>query len=489
MKKRNLLLSTLLFCGLGLFTACTNNDNPVEEPIPTPIPNVSGERIEFENQFSKDLQTMADEFRFEAAMQTTTSLKEFINVLDEKALSEKVLTIIANMLGGLKATALTDLSEQDKAAAITCLKARFDMTDEELKSMPGIITIDAYNSIGKMKLDFKNGQCNITNDADAFTIVSTNSKGETKTLALTFNDERDGVRFFVTRLGTTTPIAIQMPKSIGLTLTTPEGTIVNGTVNLTTVDPSKSQFINFKVSGWMADAKLTANVNNRQESVSVAIKHTEERAWDLKAALEIQGKEMARAEIIDMHDEYTDEQINSDEFKGMREMGPFFSAAYDVLKALKGKSVDKVVIVMNDNLVIDGKIDDIAKSLIALGNTRKLQGTKPGKEVVDKYTQELNSLVHFTFSQKSTGITAQGSLLTAQKELLDGEYQPAVALQFEGEKEPMAVLDRMSETDKENYKKMFQNFNPLAKEIGETLVAARDKGQAVAAAVKNYFNM
>ena len=390
MKKRNLLLSTLLFCGLGLFTACTNNDNPVEEPLPTPIPTVSGERIEFENQFSKDLQTMADEFRFEAAMQTTTSLKEFIDVLDENALAEKVLTIIANMLGGLKATTLTDLSDQDKAPAITCLKERFGMTDEEIKVMQGIMIVDAYNSIGKMKLEFKDGQCNITNDADAFTIVSTNSKGETKTLALTFNDERDGVRFFVTRLGTTTPIAIQMPKSIGLTLTTPEGTIVNGTVNLTTVDPSKSQFINFKVSGWMADAKLTANVNNRQESINLYIKHTENRAFDLKAAFEITGKEMVRLEVNDMHDAYTDEEINSDSFKEMREMGPFFSAAYDVLKALKGKSVDKVVIVINDNLVVNGKVDDIAKSLLALGNVRKLHGTQPGKETIDQYTQELN---------------------------------------------------------------------------------------------------
>ena len=482
MRKKHLLLSTLLFCGIGLFSSCTEEK---DNPVPTPV--VNEDRVVFENQFSRDLQTMADEFRFESLMQTTASVKEFISVLDEKALSEQILKVLGNVINGLKATTLDKLPEADQAAAAACLAARFDLTTEEMKALPGFFIVDAYNSIGKMKVEFKEGKCTITNDADAFTIVNTNAQGETKTMALTFNDERDGVRFFVTRLGNV-PVAIQLPKSIGVTLTTPQGKIVNGTINLTTIDPSQSQFVNFKVSGWVADGKLTADVNNRQESVNLYVKHTETRAFDLQAAFEISGREMASMEIYDMHDEYTDEEINSDTFKDLRNMGPFFSGAYDVLKALRGKSVDKIVITMNDNMVIDGKVDDIAKSLLALGNVRKLQGTKPGKETIDKYTQELNAQIHFTVSQKNTGITAQATLLTAQKEMLDGEYQPVVALQFQGETEAKAMYDRMSQADMENYKKMFSSFNSLAKEIGGTLIVAREKGEAIASAVKGYFN-
>jgi len=158
-----------------------------------------------------------------------------------------------------------------------------------------------------------------------------------------------------------------------------------------------------------------------------------------------------------------------------------------MLKALKGKSVDNVVIAINDNLVIGGKVDDIAKALLALGNVRKLHGTKPGKEVVDQYTQQLNAVVHFMVSQKNTGVYANGSLVTVQKEQRDGEYQPAVALQFEGEKQPQAMFDRMSQTDYENYKKMLDSFSPLITEISETLIVARKKGEAIAGAVKDYF--
>lgn len=484
MKKNHFIMSALLFCGLSVFTACSDvKDNPVPEP---PVPTVN-ERAVFEEQFSKDLQAMADGFRFEAAMKTTFSLNEFIMQLDAESLSKNISQIVSSLINGLQAKTLDDYSDQDKTNIANLLKTRFNMTDQDIQAMNGIFVVDAYNSIGKMKLNFKDGSCEF-GQADAFTIVSTNMSNETKTIALKFNDERDGLLFFVTRIGSN-PIAIQLPKSIGVTMTTAQGEIVNGTLELTTAAEGQSKFVSFKESAWVANAKLTANVNSRQESVSLYAKHTEQRAFDLKAAFEIQGKEMVRFECNDMHDAYSEEEINSEEFKSLREMGPFFSAAYDVLKALQGKSIDNVQITVNDNMVIAGKVDNIAKSLIALGNVRKLHGTKPGKEVVDQYTQQLNGLVHFTVSQKNTGINANGTLVTAQKDMQDGEYQPAVALQFEGETEAQVVLDRMTDTDKANYKTMMANFSQLTKEISQVLIAAREKGKAILDAVKGSLSM
>ena len=71
---------------------------------------------------------------------------------------------------------------------------------------------------------------------------------------------------------------------------------------------------------------------------------------------------------------------------------------------------------------------------LALGHIRKLYGTQPGFEAVDAYTQELNKYVHFTVSQISSGIEAQGTLLTIRKGS-HNEYQPGLALQFKGEYE------------------------------------------------------
>ena len=262
MKKSYLIMATLLLCGLSVFTACSD-----EQDNPAPAP--SEERAVFEKQFSQDLQAMADEFRFDAAQETTASLKEFIDVLDENALLEKVLNILGNVAQGFQQVQMDDLSDQDKAAVIVGLKSRFDMTDEEVNATTTVNIVDAYNSLAKMKMEFKDGQCNVTNDADAFTIVSTNANGETKTVALSFNDERDGVCFFATRIAGVLPLAIQLPKSIGITMTTPKGEIVTGTVNLTTADANQSKFISFKESGWVADGKLTGEVaDNLQWTLS-----------------------------------------------------------------------------------------------------------------------------------------------------------------------------------------------------------------------------
>lgn len=478
MKKTNLFMSALLFCGLSVFTSCSDSD---DNPAPAPVT----EREVFEKQFSQDLQTMADEFRFDAAVETTSSIKEFVDALDEEALAAKVGDLLVNLINGLQGTNMADLSPEDKAAVAVCLKERLGMTDEAIADLESFIVIDAYNSIGKMKMAFKDGQCTITNDAEAFTIESTNAAGKVSTLAMTFNDERDGLCFFLNLYGN--PIAIQLPKSIIVTKTTTQGQIFTGTINLTTVDADQSRFVNFKMHGWKGNGVLTANVNNRKEGVSLYVKHTAEGAFDLAAAFNINDKEMLSAEVSDMHDAYTDEEIESEEFKGLRDMGPFFSTAYDLLKALKGKSVDNVNITMNNNMVVDGNVDDVAKSLLALGNVRKLYGSQPGKEAIDQYTQELNRQIHFTISQKNTGITADATLVTAQKNLTNGEYQPVVALKFKGETEPLAMFDRMSDKDKENYKKMFDNMSPLVQEISEMLETAQNKVKNIGNAISNYF--
>lgn len=479
MKKINLFMFALLFCGLSVFTSCSDSDD-------NPAPITEAERIVFEKQFSQDVQAMADEFRFEAAVQSTSSIKEFVDALDEEALAAQVWTIIANLIGGLQSTNMADLSPQDKAAVTDCLKERIGMTEEAIANMESFLVVDAHNSIGKLKMSFEGGQCTVTNDADAFTIENTNAAGQVSTITLKFNDERDGLCFFLNVYGN--PIAIQLPKSITVTKTTTQGQIFTGTINLTTADANQSKYVNFKLHGWQGNGELTANVNSRREGVNLYVKHTAEGAFDLAAAFKINDKEMLSAEVSDMHDAYTDEEIESEEFKELRNMGPFFSTSYELLKALKGKSVDNVSITMNNNMVIKGKVDDVAKSLLALGNVRKLYGSQPGKEAIDQYTQELNRQIHFTISQKNTGITADATLVTALKNMTNGEYQPVVALKFKGETEALAMFDRMSEKDKENYKKMFDNISPLVQEITEMLETAKGKVQNIGNAIKGQFS-
>ena len=61
------------------------------------------------------------------------------------------------------------------------------------------------------------------------------------------------------------------------------------------------------------------------------------------------------------------------------------------------------------------------------------------------------------------------------KDLEESEYQPAVALQFPGEKKPMVLMERMSDQDKANYKKILENINDLTQYTSETFKNIKDK--------------
>ena len=228
---------------------------------------------------------------------------------------------------------------------------------------------------------------------------------------------------------------------------------------------------------------LTATVNGRDETIAARLNHGEDGKYEAEASIGINDKTMIALEARGLKPEYSDEYIDSDELKQLREMGPFFAAGYEVVKALKGKTIDDLSITLEDDLVISGSIDDVAKSLLALGHIRQLYGTQPGFEAVDAYTQELNKYVHFTVYQKSSDITAQGSLLTIQKGSKN-EYQPGMALTFKGETKAQSMYENMSEEDLANYNKIVENFNVLLKECTTLVETFSGKIKTIASAFK-----
>jgi hypothetical protein len=291
----------------------------------------------------------------------------------------------------------------------------------------------------------------------------------------------DGLSFFPTRVSGTFPVALQLPESFNVSLTTPQGNVMNGVIDLSSEAISK--YISIKSDDWSVGALLAATVNGRDESIVAQLDHGKDGKYNAAASLAINDKPVLEFAARGLKPEYTDEYIESDELKQMREMGTFFAAGYEVVKALKGKSIEELSITLEEDLVISGSIDDVAKSLLALGNIRKLYGTQPGFEAVDTYTQELNKYVHFTVYQLSSGIEAQGTLLTIRKGS-HNEYQPGLALTFEGETKPQSMYENLSEEDLANYNKIVDNLNVLLKECTTLVETFSGKIKTVASAFK-----
>ena len=480
MKKFTLwMMAAILICSPVMLTSCSSEDNPTGEPAKE---EKSQDRVVFEKILSEKLAQAAQDVRFESAMTSTKSLTEFLQALDENALKDQIHTFLLKVVGGGKIVEMSSLSAQDKQAVEKCLKERFNMTDEELSKVTSFIQLDAYKTLNKLHLTFENGKCTSSEDAENFTVEIVKSATERSKFQIMFGaGSEDGLSFFPTRVSGTFPVALQLPESFNVSLTTPQGNVMNGVIDLSSEAISK--YISIKSDDWSVGALLAATINGRDESIVAQLDHGKDGKYNAAASLAINDKPVLEFAARGLKPEYTDEYIVSDELKQMREMGTFFAAGYEVVKALKGKSIEELSITLEEDLVISGSIDDVAKSLLALGNIRKLYGTQPGFEAVDTYTQELNKYVHFTVYQLSSGIEAQGTLLTIRKGS-HNEYQPGLALTFEGETKPQSMYENLSEEDLANYNKIVDNLNVLLKECTTLVETFSGKIKTVASAFK-----
>ena len=464
----NWVIAAALICGASMLTSCSENDNPVEPENPV----VNADRQTFEKEFSSALQKSAEQIRFDAVKQALESIGTFFETIDEDALGEQVKNMIPDILANTTPIATENLSEEDFKAVCAALNERFDMSEEDVKNLGGIMMVDAYNTIGTKKVTFKDGKAT-QSENDGFCVENIDKDGKSSSITLKFKDERDGVRFFATRLVKVTPVCIQFPQQIDITVSTANGVELSGTVFLSTDAPSR--YISFKHSQWTGICDLTADYGGRNETLQALVHNGKDRSFDIGVNFDIDGVEKAALTVLGMNKPYSDEYIDSDELKSLRDCGPFFSAAYEVLKGINGSTVDKIEFTLGGKLVFTATVDDVAACLLALGNIRKLHGTQPGFEAVDKYTQILNDHFHYTVGIKDTNIKAQGSLVTVMKGFNKKEFQPAVALQFDGETKPMVLMDRMSEQDMANYKMMIGAVEEMGEYVSEMLKKLKEK--------------
>lgn len=480
MKKFTLwMMAAILSCSPVMFTSCSSVDNPTGSPT---TEEKNSDRAVFEKILSEKLAQAAQDIRFESAMTSTKSLTEFLQALDENALKDQISTFLVKVVQGGKIVEMNSLSAQDKQAVEKCLKERFDMTDEELAGVTSFIHLDAYKTLNKLHLTFENGVCTSSEDAENFTVEIVKSATERSKFQIMFGAEsEDGYSFFPTRVGGVMPIALQLPKSFNVSLTTIKGNVMNGVIDLSS--QASSKYISIKSDDWTIGALLAATINGRDESIAARLSHGNDGKYDAEASIGINDKTVLAFNAHGLKPEYTDEYIESDELKQLRGMGTFFAAGYEVIKTFKGKSIDELSITLEDDLVISGSVDDVAKSMLALGNVRQLHGTQPGFETIDAYTQELNKYVHFTVYQKSSGIEAQGTLLTIKKGS-NNEYQPALALTFKGETKPQSMYENLSEEDLANYNKILGNLNELLKECTTLVETFSAKIKTISSAFK-----
>ncbi len=432
------MMAAILSCSTGVFVSCVSADNPVDKPSQD---EKNADRAAIEKVLSEKLARIAQDAHFESALKSTKTFSDFLATMDENALKVDLGTFVATVVSKGKPVEMSSLSAQDKQAVEKCLKDQFNMTNYDLSNLESFVQIDAHETLNKFHLTLEKDKCTYTEDAEKFTVEVVKSATERIKFQAEFGDGIDDICIFLTRVGDAVPLALQLPKSINVSLTTPKGHVINSVINLSSA--TSSNYVSIPSDDWKVGAMLTATVNGRYRTIAAQLSN---------------GKDSR----------YTDEYINSGELTQLREMGTIFSAAYKGMEFIKCKTIQDFSITLDDEFVISGSVDDIAKSMLALSHLRQLHGTKPGFYAVDTYTQELNKYIHFTFHQKSTNITARGSLLTILKGSKN-EFQPGVALTFKGETVTQSMYENLTEEDLANYNEIIKNLSELLNE-GTTIV-------------------
>lgn len=174
------VMAAALICSPLVFTSCDEMlDNAIEQDTK------DTERVAFETQLSQNLKEMQQRVVFESALESTQSLTEFMGGLDAGAFKSEIDKFLASTMAtqSLKSVSMTstELSDQDKKAIKTCLKERFNMTDDEIAALTSFWKMDAYKALNKQHFTFKDGKCTITKDETAegfcIEIVKTGEKG------------------------------------------------------------------------------------------------------------------------------------------------------------------------------------------------------------------------------------------------------------------------------------------------------------------------
>lgn len=328
--------------------------------------------------------------------------------------------------------------------------------------------LDAYKVFGHLKVTFKDGKSTLS-ESDDFVVENIDKDGRSTSPTIKFTDVNDGVRFFVTRVQDITPICIQFPKQVEIMLKTADGLEMPGTLDLSSKSPF--QYISVMGDEWHAAFSLTPNFDGHHDIYDVTFDHSTENVLNVDMDVILDGVEKLNFTARGAHDLDIDiKKLNSLNSE---------SSFVDFLSVFDGGVVDELQAVINNEIVVKGKINDFSTCMKAVDNIRMLSGTNPGFAAIDVYTQQMNASMDVGYSLKGHTTAASCNLVTYRVSPDAEEYLPYVALQFPGEPAPMVAYDRMSEQDKANYRLLHNHINALGMGVKDLLSALREKIQII----------
>ena len=427
------MMAAILICGLSMMTSCGDKDNPAKPA------DRNQDRQEFEAALSRALEEASTDVRLDVAKELCENLAAIVSAMDDEALNQMKLTLTANVLSKAQNYFFDEMDADELEVARKCMIERFNMTDEDLNDIPGYLLLNAYDALGHLKVTFQNGEFTLS-ESENFMVENIDKDGHSTSLTIKFCDEHDGVRFFVTRVADITPICINFPKQVEIVLKTADGKEVEGILSMNSDSPF--QYISLKHDEWHFDMSFDSDLTGRHDYYMVAVEHLADGVMNIGISMMYDGEDQLSLSMKDARD------INLNVGKVIN-INPQ-STFTDLLGIIEGGVVDEFHAMLNNELVIKGKINNLTGFFNAFYKAHNMPESDHGFDQVDIYTQQLNESVDLSIGLKDCETSARASYITSRP-TPDDDYLPCVALQFAGEPKPLTIFERMSQQDLDNY--------------------------------------
>ena len=455
------MMAAILICGAGMMTSCSETDNPAKSAE-------NQDREEFETALSRALEETSTDVRLDVAKGVLENLASIISAIDDEALNQMKLTMTADVLSKAQNYFFDEMDADELEVARKCMIERFNMTDEEFNDIPGYLLLNAYDVFGHLKVTFQNGESTLT-ESDDFTVENIDKDGHSTSLTIKFCDEHDGVRFFVTRVADITPICINFPKQVEIVLKTADGKEVEGTMSMSSDSPF--QYISLKHDEWHSDMSFESAFLGHHDSHKVAIEHLADGVINTDISMLYDGEEQFTLNVKDARNI----SLNVGKVINMTPQSTFT----ELLGVIEGGVIDEIQAVLNNEVVIKGKINNLSGFLNTFYNAYNMSETDHGFDKVDAYTQKLNEYVDLNFGLKGRATSAHASFITSLPSPDDEDYLPCIALLFAGETEPQTIFSRMSKQDFDNYVNTKAKVYDIINEVKALHAVIRGKVEAV----------
>lgn len=456
----------------GTTTTLTSCSGEVDNPVVQPVPSV--ERDRFEQQLSTMLDQAVKLQDLQPTLRAAEVLTGFIEQLNVEALAPQISTIIASVVSGLQPVSFESMGD-DQSDARAALKNTFSA----LAETEGFVLADADKVLGTTRMTFIAGEQGMTFETgvtDGLVIAYKNpTTNEGTEVKFQFTGVDKGVTLFLAKVSNVIPVAVQLPATISFSIKKTQGDVatdvIDGVVSL--VSPEGKKYISMKESEWVLSVITAAADKNRFELPMATMHHYADGRVEGQADLTINETKVLSLAIKNNGIPYNDTEM--EQLKVLREQGPLFAGFYEVLSAFNSRGGNAMLTVMDD-LVFDVNVKDIAQAAVALGSAIKYHDQQPDKSIIDPMTAQLNQCIAFTVTQKSTGVKADGMLITSD---IKGSYQPALALRFKDEADYQVMYDNLSAKDLANYESLLQSFDAPGRQLHKLYNAFNEKRKEI----------